>query len=74
MEAINEIEIRNTFEDIGELETLDEVVARTKLPKSWWYQNLRSGTVEGAYKIQKYWRFNRPELNRWLMRQAGRNV
>ncbi len=54
-------------------ETLNEVVTRTKLPKSWWYSRTREtgpGTVPRV-KAGKYLLFLPHEVDEWLMKQAG---
>ena len=47
-------------------ETLDQVVERTQLPKSWWYSRTRLGAVPGCIKTGRYLRFIPEKVDQWL--------
>ena len=62
---------KNT-EDQVRYETIDDLVERTKLPKSWWYSRTRE-TCPGSVpriKAGKYLSFLPAEVDAWLQRQS----
>ena len=53
-------------------ETIDELCARTKLPKSWWYSRTREtgpGSVPRV-KAGRYLLFIPDEVDKWLREKA----
>ncbi len=53
-------------------ETIDELVARTKLPKSWIYSRTRETGPDAIprLKMGKYLRFVPCEVDAWLRKQS----
>ena len=51
--------------------TLDDLVERTQLPKSWWYSRSRQSGPDAlpVVKCGKYLRFRWEEVQEWLKRQ-----
>ena len=49
-------------------ETLDELVARTKLPKSWWYSRTRESGPGSVPRVKagKYLLFIPQDVDEWL--------
>ncbi len=54
-------------------ETLNEVVERTKLPKSWWYGQTRQSGPDAVPRIRagKYLLFIPEEVDNWLKAQRA---
>jgi len=51
--------------------TLDDLVERTQLPKSWWYARTRQTGPDAlpVVKCGKYCRFRWEDVQEWLKRQ-----
>ena len=52
--------------------TIDDLVERTQLPKSWWYDKTRQRKANGlpVIKCNKYLRFDWQEVEVWLRRRS----
>ncbi len=55
--------------------TLNDLVERTQLPKSWWYQRSRQKGPDAlpVVKCGKYLRFRWDEVQDWLKKQNESN-
>ena len=54
-----------------ELLTVQQVAELLQVPSSWVYGRMRKRTLERlpAYRLGKYWRFDKSELLAWVSRQ-----
>lgn len=55
----------------SELLTVQQVAGLLQVPRSWVYGRLRRRAQERlpAYRLGKYWRFDREEVLTWIARQ-----
>jgi len=53
--------------------TVQEVAALLQVPSSWVYTRTRKRSTEHlpGYRLGKYWRFRRIEIQAWIERQRG---
>lgn len=58
---------------LGDLLTLDEVVAWLRVPRSWIYERTRKGQIPHL-KLGKYLRFHRQAVEAWLAGQRPRSL